>query len=147
MLAARTLFDLESCGFKCFQEEKYMGCTICPDVKFLIHDECFEKFDIVPMSFSNLKKSLSRHLKAPSHIASLKKQQEKIAEEKKYESLNVTAGFKCGRAAYQNIKNGQPALNYEKDIFLIESCGGTVGELNHSFTFLKKIPPLIANEV
>ena len=121
---------------------------MCPDCKFPIKEECYEETNTtVSKSFARLKWSLSRHFKSKQHLDLCAEIRERDSELNKLLSLNKEAGFNCGRAAYKNIKLGQSAKNYEYEIYLIKSCGGKVGELNHSEKFIEKIRPFFAKEV
>ena len=60
LLAARTVKDLEECGFTFSTKDLLLRCNICEDSSFMVHDDSLNEFENLPKSFSNLKSNISK---------------------------------------------------------------------------------------
>ena len=95
----------------------------------------FDKDDIIPQSFSNMKKSIIRHLNCDSHIKSLKLFENAKAKEQELLDAGKKCGINCASAAYTCIYFAESKLSYEHHIADMYNSGGLVGSKNHSKNF------------
>ena len=76
----------------------------------------FDKDDLIPQSFSNMKKSIISQLNCDSHIKSLKLFENAKAKEQELLVAGKKSGINCASAAYTCIYLGESKLSYEHHI-------------------------------
>ena len=157
-------FDLNTLIFSChsvtditnkFQEFEYdaeLGgfvCCVCntqhQNFVFSYKSELETDFTNKTQSreFSNLKKSLNRHLQTMAHKNSLEVITNKANIEYKEDSRNKAVALKICRIAYFLLKNGRPDTDFTTLIYLHSANGCDIGDINHSYNF----PPLFLKHV
>ena len=125
-------------------EKNPIFCNICSTV-FRYEEEIMN--EKLSKNFTNLKKSLLRHLDLASHKENLKE----AANKEKYEASRTKRekeiGWRIGRIAYFLYKQGRPDTDFESIIFLHNSNGSDIGDINHSKNFPPKFIPFVGNEI
>ena len=157
---ARSVEDFEMIGFK-YDGESQIFCSVCepgepgdggqaPGIFFYDKELGieFEDEEVLPQEFSNLKKSLKRHITlSKSHTDSVKSEIEKEKAANELMSKNQKAGIILGNICMKNYKLGRPYTDYEVDVLLLDKSGATVGQLNHSRKFPAAFRPCVQQAV
>ena len=155
---ARSITDLEELGFKYYEDESLLRCTLCADDENKSHEthsqavgvfsynkvyeRDFSDKDFAP-EFKNLKRTVKSHLVRTTHLNQLKNQREKEEEERKRMNKNVEAGMNLGRHCMKNYNLGRPYTDYESDVLNTKLSGGFVGDLHHSRKFPAEFRPFV----
>ena len=156
MKNARSVDEILSCAFLYDMEETgKIVCNLCneSDVNaksgVFIYDKelglCFQKAELLPAEFRNMKRSIQRHLQSTSHMDSLIDKKEKLAAQVK--TKNELAGMNLGRLCMKNYIMGRPYSDFENDVLVSKLNGVTVGELNHGRKFPAALRPYVQEVV
>ncbi|KAJ8041006.1 hypothetical protein HOLleu_15484 [Holothuria leucospilota] len=100
-----------------------------------------------PMAFSNLKKSVARHVTTKNHLKNLREHEEDKERLRKLQAKDLRVGMTVGRQAYRILKYGRPFADFEVDMLLLSSAKVNVGNLNHSRKFVSNLRPAFAEAV
>ncbi len=107
-------WTLSEDGLKC------VPCGIVVQYDHFSDGTDFDKDDIIPQSFSNMNRSIIRHLNCDSHIKSFKLFENAKAKEQELLDAGKKCGINCALAAYTCIYFAESKLSYEHliaDIF------------------------------
>ena len=121
----------------CLAEDglKCVPCGIVVKYDHFSEGTDFDKDDMIPQSFSNMKKSIIRHLDCETHIKSLKLFENAKAKEQELLDSGKKCGINCASAAYTCFYFAESKLSYEHHVADIFTAGGLVGSKNHSKNF------------
>ena len=122
-------WTLSEDGLKC------VPCGIVVKYDHFSEGTDFDKDDIIPQSFSNMKKSIIRHLDCETHIKSLKLFENAKAKEQELLDSGKKCGINCASAAYTFFYFAESKQSYEHHVADIFTAGGLVGSKNHSKNF------------
>ena len=161
----RSIHDIQHEGtfdVRCASEDMIIYCKLCiEDIdKPLLGDSTngvfkyekksgvsFNKDEILPQQFRNLKKHLRRHLLRQTH-------QRKVAEKEANEAKSAAellrqyqVGMNIGRTCYLLYKKGRPFEDFEEQLYLQSVNGVDVGHMNHSSEFARSFMPYVAKTV
>ena len=100
-----------------------------------------------PLAFTNLKKSVARHLSTQTHKNNLLKADEDTTFARKQNILNQSVGLTLGKQAYRILKYGRPFKDFEVDMVLLSDAKVKVGNLNHSEKFAAGMRPAFATAI
>ena len=75
-----------------------------------------------PLAFTNLKKSVARHLSTQTHKNNLLKADEDATFARKQNILNQSVGLTLGKQAYRILKYGRPFKDFEVDMVLLSDA-------------------------
>ena len=135
-------------GFNVSQvgESSLVSCVIC-EAEFKYSGPQNVHEDKLPREFRNLKSHIKQHFFSKRHLDKVEENR-KEGEAKKYlVSRDQKAGKNLTRAAYCVIKTRNPEVQFEREVYLMYTAGGEVGNLNHSKNFIPKIRPHLASSV
>ena len=130
---ARSIEDLKRIGFK--YDGEYVICRVCDTTPgssgssgIFAYSEAsgveFEDEFLLPPEFSNLKKSIKRHIQiSQSHSNSVKSELEKEIAANNLISKNRAAGLNLGFICMKNYILGRPYTDYETDVQLLKKSG------------------------
>ena len=152
---SRSMEDFENIGFEYDQESQKVKCTVCMSDDNQTNNDCpitigvfkyspldglnFNKEEKMSRNFTNLKRSLKRHiLKGQGHCFKLKEKMKKEEADLALISKNKIAGLNIGKIAMKNYLQGRPLTDFENDILIMKGAGGVVGDINHSRDFPAK---------
>ena len=151
-------FDLDTLFFSChsvkditnkFQEYEYddesggFVCCVCNtqtvDQNVVIKYNCDAEKDFAGKNqtreFTNLKKSLKRHLHTMAHKTALDIVSNKADIQFKEDSRNKAVALRICRIAYFLLKTGRPDTDFTTLIYLHSANGCDAGDINHSYRF------------
>lgn len=168
--AIRSLKDLQDLGFtyESNSSESELTCVVCHDPnkantvtgnRTLTKDQGvfsypndlennFQDREFLPKEFTNLKKSIKRHLTdSITHKKNVNAEEERKAERSLFEKKNKKAGMNLGRLCIKLYLKGRPYTDYETDVLVQKINGSIVGELNHSRKFPAAFRPFVSKAV
>ena len=130
------------------QKEAFM-CGVCDDSAGNYSVTLEEDFEGKKQSreFINLKKSLKRHLNIKKHINNVNKEEVKEKMQKKLVAREKKISLVLGDVAYFLLKQGRPYTDFPVHVNLLSRAGVDVGDLNHSFQFVRHWSPMCAEVV
>ena len=140
--------DFEKFGFKVSHdgESSSLSCVIC-EAEFKYSGPQNVHEEKLPREFRNLKSHIKQHFFSKRHLDKVEENR-KEGEAKNYlVSRDQKAGKNLTRAAYCVIKSRNPEMQFEREVYLMYTAGGEVGNLNHSKHFIPKIRPHLASSV
>ena len=152
----RSMAEILSSGFSYDEDDSMVKCSVCDQVtassgKFFYDANEGLEFDddeYLPRNFTNLKKSIVKHIKnSKSHTNALKDVAEKEKAVNKIINKNRQAGLNLGRACMKNYLLGRPYTDFEMDVLIMKKSGAVVGELNHSRKFPAALRPYVCKVV
>ena len=110
-----------------------MICDLCKE-EFKYSNKLNQDFydEKMGVEFSNLKKSLKRHLKSDKHTLNLKDKGRLDLVEDKLEGKDQIIGLKIGRIAYYLLRHGRPDTDYTVLVQMSVANGINLGDINHS---------------
>ena len=97
--------------------------------------------------FSSLKRNLARHLESLVHKRHAQQEQAKAIIWTKEENRNKAVGLVLGRIVYYIIYKGRPDTDFPLLVYLSATGGSDCGDINHSFNFVRKFLPYLADAV
>lgn len=100
-----------------------------------------------PTNFSNLKRSVVRHVGVQAHINNLIKQNEDNEKIQKHRVLQQSVGVTLGKQSYRLLKYCRPFSDYETDLKLLSDAKVNIGNINHSRKFPSEMRPSFADAV
>ena len=130
----------------CYKAEKdCIVCEVCEE-QFKYERELRDDFRGNNMSskFSNLKKSLRRHLTRPKHISKVEEEQIKEEQWKKEETRNQKVGMNIGRLVYFIIFNARADTDLPILIYMLQRAGADVGDINHCKALVPSLLPFLS---
>lgn len=98
-----------------------------------------------PISFSNLKRSVARHIGNQAHVNNVQAQNEENEKLQKLRKHEESVGVTLGKQAYKLLKLGRPFSDYEIDLKLMADANVKIGNLNHSRKFPSELRPCFAD--
>ena len=110
-----------------------MICDLCKE-EFNYSNKLNQDFydEKMGVEFSNLKKSLKRHLKSDKHTLNLKDKGRLDLVEDKLEGKDQIIGLKIGRIAYYLLRHGRPDTDFTVLVQMSVANGINLGDINHS---------------
>ena len=152
---SRSMPEILEAGFEYEEDSGLLSCTVCRDSKgggtfyySAAHGLEFDESEYLPRDFSNLKKSIIRHIEdSKSHFDAISDIRTKEKAKKDLISKNRQAGMNLGRLCMEKYIRGRPYTDYETDVLLLAKSGATVGELNHSRMFPAAFRPSVTKTV
>ena len=94
--------------------------------------------------FSSLKFNLKGHLKTAKHISKLAENDENSVYEERLKSREQAIAEKIGAICYFTIHTGRPNSDFPILVYLSNSFGTDLGDINHSKNFPGKFCPILA---
>ena len=85
-----------------------------------------------PALFSNLKKSVGRHIANAVHQKNLLANREKTEQQRKLKAKEKSIGVPVGKQAYRLLKCCRPHTDFEINLVLLADAKVKIGNLNHS---------------
>ena len=99
------------------------------------------------VKFKSLKTHLFRHLESATHQSKVKEDIAKDVLLVKKEKREKKVGLTLGRIVYHIIYKGRPDSDFTSLVYLPAAGGSDVGDINHSFNFVTKLLPHLAEAV
>lgn len=100
-----------------------------------------------PATFSNLKRSVARHIETRAHTRNLTIQGEENEWRRKMRIQEQSVGVILGKQCYRLLKYCRPFSDYEVDLKLLSDANVKVGNLNHSRKFAAGLRPAFAEAI
>ena len=94
-----------------------------------------------------MKRNLARHLESLVHNRHAQQGQAKAIIWTKEENRNKAVGLVLGRIVYYIIYKGRPDTDFPLLVYLSATGGSDCGDINHSFNFVRKFLPYLADAV
>ena len=103
--------------------------------------------DFRDQKFSNLKKSLRRHVQMVFHMEKVKEKEMAANTEERWEARNRAINKTIGGLVYHLLYHGRPDNELPPLIYRVKMAGGDVGDINHSNNLVAKLLPEISEVV
>ena len=152
----RSMQEVLEAGFMYDRYSGFVTCTVCSEDSrvagkfyYSAHQGLeFDDDEYIPRDFSNLKRSLTRHIvDSKAHLDAITDIRAKEKAKANLKSKNRQAGLNLGRLCMEKYLKGRPYTDYETDVLILAKSGATVGELNHSRKFPAAFRPSVSKVV
>ena len=118
----------------------YFECEVCQRKvsEYGIELESDFRGKVQSSKFRNTKMSLKYHLEKKSHTENVEKLEVIEARETREENRSRKVGLNLGLLSYYLLHQGRPESDYTTLVDILDRSGSDVGDLNHSFNFVRK---------